>query len=178
MLILSGQRIVTALVTKKRRVIVIGNSLLKGTERPICQPDPSHMEVYCLPGAWVRDVAKKVPGMVQPSDYYPLLVMQVGSDEITERSPKTVKRDFRALGQLVEGSGAQAVFYSVLPVAGKSTERDRKTYLINRWLRDWCRRWNFGFFDHGAGWRQMESSCLKGGKGYLPMSWWGSLRGL
>jgi len=20
---------------------------------------------------------------------------------------------------------------------------------MNRWLRDWCYRWNFGFFDHG-----------------------------
>jgi len=34
-------------------------------------------------------------------------------------------------------------------VAGKSTERGRKTHLIIRWLRDWCRWWNFGFFDHG-----------------------------
>jgi len=41
------------------------------------------------------------------------------------------------------------VFFSIPSVAGKSTERGRKTHLINRWLRDWCRQWNFGFFDHG-----------------------------
>ena len=41
------------------------------------------------------------------------------------------------------------VFSSVLSVAGKSTERGRKTHLINTWLRDWCRWWNFGFFYHG-----------------------------
>jgi len=52
--------------------------------------------------------------------------MQVDSDEIEERRPKAVKRDFRALGQLVEGSGAQVVFSSILSVAGKNTERDRK----------------------------------------------------
>ena len=63
---------------------------------------------------------------MQASDYYPLLVMQVDSDEIEERRPKAVKRDFRALGQLVEGSGAQVVFSSILSVAGKNTERDRK----------------------------------------------------
>jgi len=34
-------------------------------------------------------------------------------------------------------------------VAGKSTERGRKTHLVNRWLRDWFHRSNFGFFDHG-----------------------------
>jgi len=67
-------------------------------------------------------------------------------DEIVERSPKAIKRDFRTL---VEGSGAQVVFSSIPSVAGKSSERGRKTHLINRWLRDWCHRWNFGFFDHG-----------------------------
>ena len=29
---------------------------------------------------------KKLPDLVQPSGYYPLLVMQVGGDEIMERS--------------------------------------------------------------------------------------------
>jgi len=41
------------------------------------------------------------------------------------------------------------VFSSIPSVAVKNTERDRKTLLIDRWLRDWCHRWNFGFFDHG-----------------------------
>jgi len=46
----------------------------------------------------VRDVARKLPGLVRPSDYCPLFVVQVGSDEIMERNPKAIKRDFRALG--------------------------------------------------------------------------------
>jgi len=70
-------------------------------------------------------------------------------DEVAERSPKAIKMDFRTLGWLVEGSGAQVVFSSVPSVAGKSTERGRKTHLINRWLTDCCHWWNFGFFDHG-----------------------------
>jgi len=145
----SAPHIMTALAKKKRRVTVIGNPLLKGTEGPICEPDPSHREVCCLPGARVRDGARKLPGLVRPSDYYPVLVMQVGGDEIAERSPKAIESYFRALGRLVEGSGAQVVFSSIPSVAVKSTERDRKTHLIDRWLRDWCRQRNLGFFDHG-----------------------------
>jgi len=57
--------------------------------------------------------------------------MQVGHDEITERSPKAIKRDFRALGEQVKGSWAQVVFSSIPLVAGKNTERDRKTHLID-----------------------------------------------
>jgi len=101
------------------------------------------------PGAWVRDVARKLPGLVRPSDSYTLLVVQVGGDEIAERSPKAIKRDFRALGRLVEGSGTQVVFSSIPSMAGSNTERGRKTHLINMYLRDWCHQWNFGFFDHG-----------------------------
>jgi len=41
------------------------------------------------------------------------------------------------------------VEFSLIPsVAGNSTERGRNTHLINSWLRDWCLRWNFCFFDH------------------------------
>jgi len=84
----SAPCIMTAPTKKKRRVIVTGDSLLKGTEGPICQPDPSHREVCCLPRVHVRDVATRFPGLVWPSDYYLLLVTQVGSDGIIERSPK------------------------------------------------------------------------------------------
>jgi len=144
----SAPRITTASAKKKRRVIVIGNSLMRRTEGLICRPDPSHREVCSLPGARVRDVAKKLSGLVRSSDYYPFLVMQVAGNETGQRSPKAIKRGFRALGRLVEGSGAQVVFSSIPSVARKSTERGRKTLLINRWFRDWCHQSNFGFFDH------------------------------
>lgn len=92
----------------KRRVIVIGDSILKGTEGPICHPDPTHRdkEVCCLPGARVRDIARKVIRLICPSDYYPLLVFHIGINEVAKRSPGAMKRDFRALGLLVKGSGA------------------------------------------------------------------------
>jgi len=127
----------------------MGHSLLRGTIGPICQPDLFHREVCCLPGAPVRDVARKLPGLVRPSDYYLLSVTQVGSDEVAERSPESIKTDLRALVQLVEGSEAHVVFSSTLSVAGKNTARDRKTQLINRCLRDWCLQWNIGFLECG-----------------------------
>lgn len=36
-------------------------------------------EVCCLPGVWVRDITKKFPSLLWPTDYYLLLVFQVGS---------------------------------------------------------------------------------------------------
>lgn len=81
------------------------------------QTTPLHREVCCISGAWVRDMKRKLPTLMQPSDYYPLLISQVGSDEVPA-SPRTIKRDFRALVKQVKGSGAQVTFCSVSPVAG------------------------------------------------------------
>lgn len=83
--------------------------------------------------------------MVQPSDHYPLLLLQVGSDGVEGRSPKTIKQDFRVLGHLAKGVGAQIVL-SVLSVPGMNTVRNRKISLINTWLRGWCHSWKSGGF--------------------------------
>ena len=103
----------------------------------------------CLPGARVRDISRRLPGLIRPSDYYPLLIIQAGSDEVAERSLRAIKKDFRGLGRVVEGAGVQVVFSSIPSVAGRDTERYQKTHLINKWLKSWCKSRDFGFFDHG-----------------------------
>jgi len=116
----------TISIKEKRRVAAIGDSLLKRTEGPVCRPDPLFREVCCLPGPWVKDVKRKLPTLGLPSDYYPLLIFfEVGSNEVA------IKKDFRALVQLVQGSRAQVVFSSILPVAGNDEGRNRKSQQIN-----------------------------------------------
>ena len=95
---------------------------------------------------WVRDILRKLPRLICPSDYYPLLIVQAGSDEDSEKSLRTIKRNFRALGQLVDGAGVQVVFSSVPSVAAKDTERSKRAHLINTQLRGWCNCRKFVFF--------------------------------
>lgn len=59
-----------------------------------------------------------------------ILVLQVGSDEITKRSPRIIK-DFRALGRLFERSEAQIMFSLILPAAKKNIKRNRQTHHAN-----------------------------------------------
>ena len=139
----------TTSTRKTRQVIVVGDSLLRGTEGPICRTDPPLWEACCLPGARVKDITRKLPSLVRPSDYYPLLLFHVGGDEVAMRSPRAIKRDFRALGRLVRESGAQVIFSSILPVAGSDIGRNRQTQSINTWLCGWCHHHSFGFFDNG-----------------------------
>jgi len=128
----------------------VGTSLRRGTEGAFCRPDPTHREVCCLPAARVRDIARKLPNLVCPSDYYSLLIVQAGSDNIEERSLKTIKRDFRGLGRLVDGAGVQVVFSSIPMVTGRGTDRTWKAHLIKPSLRGWYQHRNFVFFDHEA----------------------------
>uniref|UniRef100_R7VVZ9 Uncharacterized protein n=1 Tax=Columba livia TaxID=8932 RepID=R7VVZ9_COLLI len=110
----SAPSIKTAAIKKKK----MGRCHRKGTEGSVCRPDPLLREVWCLPGARVKDMKRKLPVLERPSDYFPLLIFQVGSNETAIGNPKAIIRDFRALGGLVKGSGAQVVFSSAPLVAG------------------------------------------------------------
>jgi len=68
----SAPRFATSVKEKKRRAVVIGDSLLRATEDLMCCLDPSHREVCCLLCSLVRDVARNITRLVKPSDYYPL----------------------------------------------------------------------------------------------------------
>lgn len=107
----SSPHLQTASTRKDRWVIIVGESLLRGTEGPICWPDPTSREVRCLPGVW--DMSRKLPSLIHPSDYYPLLIVQAGSNEVTDSSQRIIKNYFRRLGWLADGVGIQLVFSSI-----------------------------------------------------------------
>ena len=80
-------------------------TLLKGTEGPICRPDPLHSEGCYLPGA--KDMRKKLPCLVRPPDYYPLLLFQIGSDDIGRKKfPKAYEKGLQNLGATGQGFGS------------------------------------------------------------------------
>jgi len=147
----------------------MGDSFLRGMEGFICRLDPSRREVCCLPGAWVRDITRKLPKLVWSDDYFPLFVVQVGSDEISQRSLRTTKRDFGGCGHLVQDAGVQMIFCSILSGAVKDMEWAWKIQVMNNRLRSWCRGRNFGFLTKGlftqplACCPWMEPTYLKGG---------------
>lgn len=110
--------------------------------------------------AHVSDVTRKLEC---GSSYYPLLVDQVCSDEAVERTSRIITggKDYhlRAPGWLVEGARIQAAFSSIPAGAGKSTESNRNTHLVNTWLRGWCHRRNFVGFFLPTGWLIQHQAC-------------------
>ena len=85
---------------------------------------------------------------LKSTDYYPLLLFHVGTSDTASRNPRRIKEDYKALGVQVKSIGAQVIFCPILPVGGKCTARNRCIMQINFWLRGWCCREGFGFYDN------------------------------
>ncbi|XP_060129222.1 uncharacterized protein LOC132591937 [Zootoca vivipara] len=133
----------------KRRVVVIGDSLLRGTEAVICGPDKMSREVCCLPGAKIKDVTERLQGIIKPTDKYPFLLVHVGTNDTASHSLQKIKNDYEALGRKLKQLDAQIVISSVLPVERHGPGREGKIGEVNNWLRKWCKQERFGFLDHG-----------------------------
>ncbi|XP_074975977.1 uncharacterized protein LOC142069262 [Caretta caretta] len=141
----------TTTAPKRRRwVVVVGDSLLRGTESSICRPDRENREVCCLPGAKICDVTERLPRLIKPSDRYPFLLLHVGTNDTAKNDLEWITAHYVALGRRIKEFEAQVVFSSILPVEGKGLGRDRRIMKVREWLHRWCRREGFGFFDHGT----------------------------
>jgi len=66
-----------------------------------------------------------LPILVQPSDYYPLLLFHVVGGEVAICSARVIKRDFKALRWLLRKSGAQVIISFLLPLVGSDAGRNR-----------------------------------------------------
>ena len=60
-----------------------------------------------------------------------------------------IKRDFRALGRLLKGSGAQVVFSSVLSVGDWDPHKRKRVDTLNDRLSEWCRAQGCGYYGLG-----------------------------
>jgi len=135
---------------KKSQLLVVDDSLLRGTEAPICQPDRESHEVCCLPGAKIRGMAKRVPQLVKSTDYSPLLLFHVGTNDTTSWNLGRIKKEFKALGVQVKSIGAQVIFSSILPAGRRGSARNRCIMSNNSWLFGWCCCEGFGFYHNGT----------------------------
>ena len=57
------------------------------------------------------------------ADYYPLLLLHVGTNDTVKQDLGKIKQDFRALGAQVKRTRAHVIFSSVLPVRDRGEGR-------------------------------------------------------
>ena len=123
---------------KKRKVVVVRDSLLRGMERHVSGPDLLFREMCCLLGARIQDITDRLPKLIKPADKYPFVLIHVGTNDTASNTVARIKEDYEALGRQLKTLGAQVVFSSILPVTGRGARRERTILEVNRWLSWWC----------------------------------------
>ncbi|KAF7239086.1 Potassium voltage-gated channel subfamily H member 6, partial [Varanus komodoensis] len=134
----------------RQQVIVVGDSLQRGTELVVCHPNLETREVCCLPGARIQHVKDRVECLVRSKGHQLLLVIHVGTNDMARQGVVEITRDFEALGKKLRELKAQVAFSSILLVRGFGPGRDRRVSEVNDWLRVWCQKERFGFLDRGT----------------------------
>ena len=133
---------------KKRRTLVIGDSIVRGSDRRFCGRQKDTRMVVCLPGARVRDVSDRVQDILEWEGDQPEVVVHVGTNNIGRNSEEVLKREYRELGRKLRSRTTKVVISGLLPVPRDSEYRNRMRWRINVWLRDWSRGQGFRFLDH------------------------------
>ena len=76
----------------------------------------------------MRNITGKLPSLVWLTDYNPLLLFHIGSDDAATCESRAIKRGLRALGRWLEDLNAQIIFSSLPPVLGKDMETDLRIF--------------------------------------------------
>ena len=147
--LVESENVIPLAKPQKRRVVVVGDSLLRGTETVICRSDKLSREVCCLPGAKIHHVTERLPRLIKPTDNHPVLLVHVGTNDTARRRFQDIVRDFEKLGKKAKDLKTKLVISSLLPVVGHGPRREEKIVEVNKWLREWCGRERFCFLDHG-----------------------------
>lgn len=99
---------------RKRWRIAAGDSLLPGTEVPVCWLDPPSRDRLLAGGLYLGCGGQAVKAGLAPC--YPLQFFHLGIINTARRDLQHIKCDCTALGVRAEGKRAQVIFTSFLPV--------------------------------------------------------------
>jgi len=95
-------------------------------------------------------MTERLPDLIHPTDYYPLLLFRLGTSDTTISKLKNIKKDYKELEAALKNSEAQVVFSSVLQIRGMRRERTDRIKKIDKWLKEWCCEQHFGYLIHGT----------------------------
>lgn len=71
-------------------------------------------------------MTKRLEGLIRATDFYPFLLIQMGTKDTAWHSPECLKREYESLGKMIKNLRAQIVIPSVFPVEGHGLIRERR----------------------------------------------------
>ena len=142
----------------KGKVVIVGDSQVRGLGRVFCARDSSSRMCVCLPGAGVGDVVDRLDSVLAGEGVAPTVCFSVGGNDVGRvRDEELVRRYRIALGKVRELGGVPVVC-GVLPRKYASAAWLSRASALNSRLADLCR---------GSGWLFVDNWSYFYGKDHL-----------
>ncbi|KAL7857951.1 hypothetical protein AOLI_G00180530 [Acnodon oligacanthus] len=134
-------------------VYIIGSSIVRHVRvRGINRP----ATVSCFPGARVLDIARRLPSAVHRHNAFGTVVIHVGTNDISDRRSEVLKEHYQTLlDTAMKKTDARLVISGPLPTCRRGSERFRRLFTLQSWLRGWCAFNGLGYGDNWSSfWEQ------------------------
>lgn len=126
--------------------LIIGSSMVRDLHIPPLPSGPS--KVYCFPGAKVRDIQHKLPGILARHAKVDNIIVHVGTNDIRERRSIALQEDFTTLLSTLMGTGKRIVISGPLPTYRKGAERWSRLFWLHTWLEPLCTSLSIPYVDN------------------------------
>uniref|UniRef100_A0A3B3SL27 SGNH hydrolase-type esterase domain-containing protein n=1 Tax=Paramormyrops kingsleyae TaxID=1676925 RepID=A0A3B3SL27_9TELE len=133
---------------RRREVVVVGDSSIRGVDRYVCTHDRGSRTVSCLPGAQVGDLPNRVDRLLAPAGVDPVVVVHVGTNDIGKGRRAVLQDKFIDVADKLRSRTSTVVFSGILPVPRASQAKLSEIRGLNPWLKWWCRKEGFRFMGH------------------------------
>ena len=122
------------------KVVVVGDSQVRGLGRVFCARDARRRMCVCLPGAGVGDVVDRLEGVLGGEGVAPTVCISAGGNDIGRVRPVELWRRFRQALERVRALGGTPVVCGVLPRRSAGARWWSEATALNSRMADHCRR--------------------------------------
>ena len=130
----------------KGKVLFVGDSITRYTDREFCKGDKRNRVRVCLPGARIEDVSARVSTIVSDEE---VVAVQVGTNNLSRDSQGLLRSKFKELICKLKSTRTKGVICSILPRFDMKVSLG-KIQSFNKWLRNECTLEGYQFVDTWA----------------------------
>ena len=143
----------------KGKVLFVGDSITRFTDREFCKGDHRKRVRICLPGARIEDISARVSKIVGDEE---VVAIQVGTNNLTRDNQNLIRSKYKELICRLKSTRTKGVVCGILPRFDRKVSWD-KILGFNKWLKNECALEGVHFVDSWAGFVNRRELFAKDG---------------
>ncbi|KAJ8017488.1 hypothetical protein HOLleu_45068 [Holothuria leucospilota] len=143
----------------KGKVLFVGDSITRYTDREFCKRDRRNRVRICLPGARIEDISARVSKIVGDEE---VVAVQVGTNNLSRDNQISLRSKYKELICRLKSTRTKGVVCSILSRLDRKVSWG-KILGFNKWLKNECALEGFLFVDTWAGFVNRRDLFAKDG---------------